>query len=307
MARARHTPLDTRAPAVEVHPAPRPVEGARFTVVIPSWNNLAYLRLCVESIRKNSAARHQIVVHVNEGADGTREWVRAEGLDHTLTAENAGICFPVNAAAGLARADYVVYMNDDMYACPGWDAALLDAAAAVGHERFMLSGTMIEPGGKTPGSIVPHDFGGDPSSFREGELLAALDGLVRPDWSGATSPPTLVHRRMWEMVGGYSVEFSPGMGTDPDLAMKLWLAGVREFRGVGSSRVYHFRHKSVGRDIRLNDDSRQFALKYGIPISYFLWEVLSWGQPYAGPAREIPRDARFLWARARAFRYRFTP
>jgi hypothetical protein len=153
---------------------------------------------------------------------------------------------------------------------------------------------------------VPHDFGSDPANFRERDLLAALDSLVRADWAGATSPPTLLHRRMWDIVGGYSVEFSPGMGTDPDLSMKLWLAGVREFRGVGKSRVYHFRHKSVGRDIALNDDSRQFALKYGIPISYFLREVLRWGKTYAGPAPEISRDLRFRWARARAFRHYFT-
>jgi len=304
MARARHTPLETRAPAVEVHPAPHPVEGARATVVIPSWNNLPFLELCVRSIRENSAWPHQIVVHVNEGSDGTLAWVRAQGLDHTYTASNAGICFTVNAAAALARTDYVVYMNDDMYACPGWDRALFEAVARIGHERFLLSGTMIEPGGKTPGSLVPHDFGDHPTRFREPDLLASLGSLVRGDWAGATSPPTLVHRRMWEIVGGYSVEFSPGMGTDPDLSMKLWLAGVREFRGVGESRVYHFRHKSVGRDIALNDDSRQFAVKYGIPISYFLREVLRWGEPYAGPAAEIPRDLRFRWARARALRYR---
>jgi len=307
MARLRHHPLDTRAPALEVHPAPSPAAGALFTVVVPSWNNLPFLRLCLESIRKNSSAPHQIVVHVNEGSDGSLEWVRSQGIDYTFTAENAGICFPVNAAAALARTDYVVYMNDDMYACPGWDSALLEAVRAVGHDRFMLSGTMIEPGGKTPGSIVPHDFGGDPGSFREADLLAELPTLVRPDWAGATSPPTLVHRRLWEMVGGYSVEFTPGMGTDPDLAMKLWLAGVREFRGVGRSRVYHFRHKSVGRDIALNDDSRQFALKYGIPISYFLWDVLRWGEPYAGPAAEIPSDLKYRWARVRGYRYRFTP
>lgn len=306
MARARHRPLDTCAPPVEVHRAPAPTPGARFTVVVPSWNNLPFLRLCVESIRRNSAAPHQVVVHVNEGSDGTLDWVRAQGLDHTFTPRNAGICFTVNAAAALASTDYIVYMNDDMYACPNWDAALFDVARAIGHERFMLSGTMVEPGGKTPGSITPHDFGDHPENFREAELLARLDSLARPDWAGATSPPTLVHRRMWEMVGGYSVEFTPGMGTDPDLSMKLWLAGVREFRGVGEARVYHFRHKSVGRDIALNDDSRQFALKYGVPMSYFLREVLRWGEPYAGPAGEIPRDLRFHWARMRALRYRLT-
>jgi glycosyltransferase involved in cell wall biosynthesis len=303
----RHRPLETRAPRIEAHPAGRPVPGARFTIVIPSWNNLPYLRLCVESLRRNSAMAHQVVVHVNDGSDGTLDWVRAEGLDHTWSDGNAGVCFAVNAAAALATTDLIAYMNDDMYACPGWDVPLLEAVERIGHERFMLSGTMIEPGGKTPGSILPHDYGGDPGNFRERDLLADLDGLRRADWSGATSPPTLVHRRMWELVGGYSVEFSPGMGSDPDLSMKLWLSGVREFRGVGASRVYHFRHKTVGRDLVLNDGGHEFALKYGLPISYFLWDMLRWGQAYAGPLPDPPRDWRHRWARFRAFRYRFTP
>ena len=75
----------------------------------------------------------------------------------------------------------------------------------------------------------------------------------------------------------------PGVGSDPDLSMKLWLAGVREFRGVGQSRAYHFASKSVGRDIALNDDARQFALKYGIPIGYFLREVLRCGAAVRRP------------------------
>lgn len=304
----RHDPLDTLAPAIASFPAPRPVEGARFTIVVPSWNNLPYLRLCVESIRRNSTFPHQVVVHVNDGSDGTLAWVREQGLDFTHSETNAGVCFAVNAAAALATTDLVLYMNDDMYACPGWDAALLEAAERIGHERYMLSGTMIEPGGKkTPGSIVPHDYGSDPATFREADLLRDLPRLARGDWSGATSPPTLVHRRTWELVGGYSVEFHPGMGSDPDLSMKLWLAGVREFRGIGASRVYHFRHRTVGRDILLNDGGERFALKYGLPISYFLWDQLRWGKAYEGPLPDPPRDARWRLARLRAFRYRFTP
>ncbi len=185
----RHSPLETSAPRIEVCPAPLPTPGARFTIVIPSWNNLPYLRLCVESIRRNSAMAHQVVVHVNDGSDGSLEWVRAEGLGHTRSERNAGVCFAVNAAAALATTDLIAYMNDDMYVCPGWDVALLEAVERIGHERFMLSGTMIEPGGKTPGSIVPCDYGGDPATFRERDLLADLGKLRRTDWSGATSPP----------------------------------------------------------------------------------------------------------------------
>ena len=303
----RHALLDTRAPPIGFFPTSRPVPGARFTVVIPSWNNLPYLRLCVDSIRRNSAFPHQVVVHVNEGSDGSLAWVRSEGLDHTWSATNAGVCFAVNAAATLARTDLITYMNDDMFACPGWDAALAGAIDRIGHDRFMLSGTMIEPGGKTPGSLVPHDYGSDPATFRERDLLADLDGLVRPDWWGATSPPTLVHRRMWELVGGYSVEFHPGIGSDPDLSMKLWLAGVREFRGVGTSRVYHFRHRTLERGIPLNYGAKLFALKYGLPVSYFLREQLRWGQECRGPLPEPPHDARWRWARLRAFHYRLRP
>ena len=185
----RHRPLETIAPRIEAFPAARPTPSARFTIVIPSWNNLPYLRLCVESIRRNSAMAHQVVVHVNDGSDGTLEWVRAQGLDHTWSERNAGVCFAVNAAAALASTDLIAYMNDDMYACPGWDTALVEAVERIGHERFMLSGTMIEPGGKTPGSIAPRDYGADPGSFRERDLLADLPSLRRSDWCGATSPP----------------------------------------------------------------------------------------------------------------------
>ena len=38
-----------------------------FSIVIPSWNNLPCLRLCVESLRRNSRHAHQVLVHVNDG------------------------------------------------------------------------------------------------------------------------------------------------------------------------------------------------------------------------------------------------
>ena len=32
----------------------------------------------------------------------------------------------------------------------------------------------------------------------------------------------LIHRDLWNKVGGFSEEFYPGTGSDPDLNMKLW-------------------------------------------------------------------------------------
>ncbi len=272
------------------HPAPHaapPPDGA-FTVVIPTWNNLPYLRLCVDTLRRHSDRPHQIVLHVNEGTDGTLEWARQEGLDHTHTPANTGICWGVNAARTLARTPYLLYLNDDMAVCPGWDTALRRAAAKAPRDRWCLSGTMIEPYPTNSLPVVaPHDFGHTPDDYDEPRLHAALPSLAKPDWSGSTRPPVLVPVALWDLVGGYSVELGPGLYTDPDFTMKLWQAGIRHFRGVGDSLVYHFVSKTLSR-LRPNDGRRQFLAKWGISAAVFQREILHLGAPWTGPLPDRP-------------------
>lgn len=272
---------------MDLKPQPLPSSSRHFSIVVPSWNNLAYLKTCIESVRRNSAALHQIVVHVNDGSDGTLAWVRSEGLEHTRSASNAGVCLAVNEAAALARHDLLLYLNDDMVCCPGWDAALLERAEAIGHDAFMLSATMIEPVPSGNRCVAVADFGRDVETFRPSDLLRSFRSLARPDWYGATWPPTLVPRRWWQAVGGFSPEFSPGLGSDNDLSMKLWAAGCRVFLGVGRSLVYHFMAKSTGRIVR-NDGRRQFLRTWGITPSFFDRHYLRRGSPATGTALAEP-------------------
>ena len=262
---------------------------SHFSIVIPSWNNLALLQLCVRSVRANSAFSHQIIVHVNDGSDGTLEWVRAEGLDHTYSAENTGICLTVNQAAALARHDLILYLNDDMYCCPQWDTRLLERVQSIGHDAFVLSGTMIEPVDSGNPCVVVHDFGREADAFAEARLLDSYQTLARADWYGATWPPTLVHKRWWHAVGGYSSEFSPGMSSDNDFSMKMWAAGCRIFIGVGDSLVYHFMCKSTGRIVK-NDGRKQFMRKFGMTSSLFDRYYLRRGQPVTALALTPPDE-----------------
>ena len=87
-----------------------------FSILIPSWNNLDYLKLCIDSIQKNSRYKHQIIVHINEGIDGTLKWIKKEKIDFSYSKENIGICFALNIASSLVTTPYIVYFNDDMYA-----------------------------------------------------------------------------------------------------------------------------------------------------------------------------------------------
>ena len=255
-----------------------------FTILIPTWNNLAHLRLVVESIRAHSAAAHQIVVHVNDGSDGTLAWVREQGLEHTASATNIGICYAMNEAATLARHEHLVYLNDDMYCLPGWDTVLERRAAAMPDDLYLISGTMIEPRDMGNRCVVVRDYGDSVETFRADDLLRDAASLARADWAGATWPPTLVARRWWFRVGGYSTELSPGMSSDNDFSMKLWHAGCRRFVGVGDSLVYHFQQKSTGKVVR-NDGGRQFLDKWGMRQSTFDRFYLRRGTPLAAGRR----------------------
>lgn len=252
----------------------------RFSILIPTWNNLAFLQLCVQSIRRHSAVEHEILIHVNDGSDGTLEWVRQQGLKHTHSSENIGVCYALNGLRPLMTTDYVLFMNDDMYVCPGWDTALAEEIEAIGHKHFFLSATLIQPRPFFCKSVIaPADFGQSVETFEEERLLKEYMTLEHGDWQGATWPPNVVHRDIWDLVGGYSIEYSPGMYSDPDFSAKLWKAGVRLFKGVGRSRVYHFEARSTHRIVK-NDGSTQFLRKWGITSASFMRDVLHRGEPW---------------------------
>ncbi len=249
-----------------------------FSIIIPSWNNLPFLQLCVDSIRKNSAMRHQIIVHVNEGSDGTLEWVRSQGLDYTFSERNIGVCMACNMMRTKVATDYIFYVNDDMYLLPGWDTALAAEVASLPDNRFFLSSTMIQPHNHLDGGITAN-YGDSLESFDESRLLRDYMSHSHPDWRGATCPPNLMHRDIWDLIGGYSIEYTPGMGSDPDLTAKLWMAGVRHFKGLSASRAYHFETRSTGR-VRRNNGRIQFMLKWGVNNSAVRRHLVHQGEPW---------------------------
>lgn len=252
-------------------------ENSRFSIIIPTWNNLPYLKICIDSIIKNSTFRHQIIIHVNEGIDGTLQWVQKSGFDHTHSTDNVGVCLAMNAGRALVKTDYIVYVNDDMYVLPGWDKALWEEIESIKHNYFFLSSTTIEPR-RSPhrGILMPYDYGDTPENFREESLLKEFKSIKGQDWSGSTWPPNIVHKNIWDLIGGYSIEYFPGLYSDPDFSMKLYEAGIRYYKGIDSSRAYHFSSKSTQRT-KGNNGSKQFLNKWGITSSSFTKHFLKRG------------------------------
>ncbi len=269
------------------NPLTNTVPQPLFSIFIPSWNNLSFLKLCVESIERNSTYRHEILIHVNDGSDGTLEWVKSKGYRYTHSEGNIGVCWAMNGLRPLMTTDYVAYVNDDMYVLPGWDEALYSEIRQRDDKLWYFGSTLIEPKARMR-HFVNRDFGLTTETFREQELLDTYKSLQPGDWSGALFPPTVVHRDIWDLVGGYSVEFTPGMGSDPDFNAKLWLAGIRTFKGIGRSMVYHFKNVSVNRIVK-NDGPVQFLRKWGITIRAFYQQILLFDHPWNPEERVNPK------------------
>ena len=153
---------------------------------------------------------------------------------NSYTSYNSGICEGINKAAKLATYNYFLYAHDDFYFCPEWDLVLLNEIKKIGHINFYLSGTMMNEG------QIKFDCGNTLNEFNEKKFLTKYKNLNYYDFQGSTWAPSIVHKEIWNKVGGLSEEFFPGNGSDPDFNMKLWNIGVRIFKGINDFKVYHF-------------------------------------------------------------------
>lgn len=273
-----------------------------FSVLIPTWNNLNYLKLCISSIRKNSHLDIQLIIFVNEGRDGTREWLNEQSdIDYIISDTNVGICYALNMCRSMVKSDYIIYINDDMYVLPGWDTELKKEISQLATKSFILSSTLIEPTDTGNPCVIVKNYGDSTETFNETGLLMEYNRFPVCDWNGSTWPPTVVHRDVWDLVGGLSVEFSPGMYSDPDFSKKLYDSGVRVFKGVGKSMVYHFGSKST-RKLKKSKGKGLFLLKWGLTSNIFCETILDRGGPYRVLTDKPDRKNRTLVSKFKLFK-----
>ena len=240
-----------------------------FSILIPTYNNLEYLKICISSIKKNSKFNHQIIVHVNEGKDGTFDYIKNSNLEFTFSEQNIGMPKALNKASKLSKYDYILISHDDFYYCPGWDEELMNNVNSINHKNFYLSSTMVGAG------QVQFDAGQTIDTFNEDKLLNNLEKIKTIDFQGTTKCPGLIHKDIWERVEGWSEEFSPTGGDDTDFAMKLWSINIRIFKGLGKSLAYHFgsittRKKDKSLFTYLGSRGNKiFLKKWGYSINFF--------------------------------------
>jgi glycosyltransferase involved in cell wall biosynthesis len=269
----------------------------KSTIIIPTFNNCQYLKFCIDSIRKNSFYNHEIIIHLNGIDDKSESYLLDNKIPFTKTKNNVGLCTGVNLASKKSTTNFIIYAHDDMYFLPKWDVHLFNEVNNIKHNSFYLSMTQLSHTLGIKGNLqhIHYDCGSKLENFNEDKLLKNYDKFEFRNLQGSHWAPHIIHKDLWDKIGGFSEEFNPGFASDPDLNMKLWNQGVRIFKGVSLSRVYHFGSLTTRKNKQVvpNKGKKTFLLKWKFTVEFFTKHYLKRGSAYDGPLKNPEKNSSY--------------
>ncbi len=230
------------------------------TVIIPNYNGMNYLPQCIEALRRQRTEAFDILVVENASADGSAEWLRAQGVPFLPQEKNLGFAGGVNAGIRAVETPYVILLNNDTEVLPGFVEALL--AAIERHPRiFSVSAKMLR-------------------TRERGRIDDAGDGISLPGWAyqrgtGEKEERFAKECDVFAACGGaaiYRTEALKALGLfdeehfayleDVDLGWRARLHGYFN-RYCPAAAVYHFGSATSG--------SRYNAFKLRLSARNHIW------------------------------------
>ena len=230
-------------------------QSSPLTFCISTYNNLEYLKLAVESVRKNSFYKNApFIVYAENCNDGTDEWLSDAkdqyNLEYYVEKNNVpkGIGGGMNFCADKVKTKYIMFLHSDFYVGHFWDLACVEELEKHNIPTWVFS-HRIEPdmfgnGLSRPGTIiVPKD------TF--GAYYHDLDKETLEDWidsftsqNNFTIPKTegvsgLIKKEDWDKIGGNDPQFAPTSWEDMDLFLRMKNQGYK-FVLTSKSMVWHF-------------------------------------------------------------------
>lgn len=235
----------------------------RVTIVVLSWNGRDDTLACLRSLRAVTYEPISVLVVDNGSSDGTVEAVRDAFAEVELLPQPANLGFAEGNNIGIRHAlsrgsDYVLVLNNDTRADPGFLEPLVAAAEARSDAGALCPKILFE---EAPDRIwfagaaydARRGYQGRLAGYRERDS-AAFEGVRESE--RATGTAMLVPAAVLERVGGFDRELF-AYSEDVDWSLRARAAGYRIYV-VGDSRVYHRVSASSG------GESSPVSLYYGV-------------------------------------------
>jgi len=238
-----------------------------ITFTLSTFNTLNYLKLAIESVRKNSYYKHApFVIHAENCTDGTDEWLLENKDKYNLeiyiekNEVPRGIGGGMNFCASKVKTKYIGFLSSDFWMSPNWDEELVNLCEASTNDKIWTFSYRVEP-----------DIFNDPisrpgvikvSTDTFGEYHQTFNSEAFDTWSTEFSELNdvtynipmgvsgVISKYAWDYIGGNDDRFAPMYWEDADLFIRMINEGY-EFKLTSKSMLYHF----ASRTSRFPDDN----------------------------------------------------
>jgi GT2 family glycosyltransferase len=267
-------------------------QGPRASIVILTFNQLEYTRLCVASVLRHTPRPFELIFVDNASSDATVEFLRTVPNSKLVAnSENLGFAGGNNQGLALATGEVAVLLNNDAIVTPGWLDGIVGALERNPHVGFVgprsnyVAGPQLLP--EVPYQSVDgldafaqqraraHAGEGTPTAFIVGFCLA-------------------LRREIVQRIGGLDTRFGNGNFEDNDYCLRAvrsgWLGWIAD-----DVFVHHYGHRSfIGAGIdwsaSMKKNGRLFAEKWGLSVLANGMPDLSRAPDLLKPASDPARD-----------------
>ncbi len=214
----------------------------KITFVIPSRNNLEFLKLAYDSIRRLDT-RHEVLVLNDASTDGTREWIASQQVqdEYLITycnpgPERIGIVGMFDKGIEMARTEIIMAFHADMIVCSDFDKNILKHL----KRGTVVSATRVEPPLHPEGpEKITRNYGIEPDEFNFDVWYQQSDKLKQDKVTEGIFAPWCMYKEDFLAVGGHDELFAPQSKEDSDLFNRFVLNGY-EVVQAWDALVYHF-------------------------------------------------------------------
>ncbi len=257
-----------------------------ITVIVPTRNQPALLKTCLEGVARTSYPRIELVV-IDNGSD---EGAALELLEHaeergaTVLRDPGPFNFSAlnNRAVYRSRGDLFCFLNNDIEVmAPDWLETL--AVQAVREDVGAVGARLLYPDGTIQHAGVIVGVNGAAGHAHRGEPAEATGYFARTQLpqrvSAVTAACMVVSREKFLAVGGFDEDAFPVAFNDVDLCLRLNAKGWQSFYEPRATLIHH-ESKSRGLD---RDAAGRERLTREIKALQARWKTDSVRDPFHHP------------------------
>ncbi len=245
------------------------IDVNNYSIILLTYNNLEYTKLCVESIRSH-ANNYEIIIVDNNSTDDTVKWIKEQNdIKYILNEENKGFPAGCNQGIEIAKKENDIFLlNNDTVIMPN---------SIFNLRMGLYSDKSIGATGSVSNKVSNYQQISEEYDNFDGYLKYSLINNITNDTSyekriKLVAFAMMIKRKAIDNVGGLDERFTPGNFEDDDISLRILLGGYSLLL-CKDSYIHHFGSVSFKKDRKSYNDllrvnSNKFKEKWGFSCEY---------------------------------------